>query len=334
VSELRHLVFESFIAASPERVFAFHERRDAFAVLTPWWSGARVVRMAPSLRPGERALLVLGRGPLSVEWEAVHEVYEPPKCFVESQVRGPFRSWRHRHLVLPEGDGAWLRDELEYALPGGSLEPVLNLALRTFLGRLFAYRHRITRQMVLTPSLVRGRAALPARGMRALPEALAHSLRPGVVSLNTPVRKLMFDTAARVLGVRTPDAELRGSAVVLATDGDTTARLTGLDVPRVELGSATPYLAGQQRLHVDLAPWRTLGVVRTPRSQFQQPPHVGSKLPSTRTRWPGLYLAGEVTEDSSLNGAMRSGEAAARAVANDLRAHLLGSAAIQEESRT
>ncbi len=152
MSGLRHLTFESFIAASPERVFAFHERPDAFALLTPWWSGARVVRPAASLRPGERALLVLGRGPLSVAWEAVHEVYEPPKCFVESQVRGPFRSWRHRHLVLPEGDGARLRDELEYTLPGGSLAPVLDLVLRAFLGRLFAYRHRITRQMVLTRS--------------------------------------------------------------------------------------------------------------------------------------------------------------------------------------
>ena len=151
MSGLRHLAFESFIAASPERVFAFHERRDAFALLTPWWSGARVIHAAPTLRPGERALLVLGRGPLGVEWEAVHEVYEPPTCFVESQVRGPFRSWTHRHLVLPEGHGARLRDELEYALPGGVLEPLLNLVLRVFLGRLFAYRHRITRQMVVTP---------------------------------------------------------------------------------------------------------------------------------------------------------------------------------------
>jgi ligand-binding SRPBCC domain-containing protein len=98
VTSPRRLVFESHIAASPERVFAFHERADAFALLTPWWSGARVVRPAASVWPGERALLILGRAPLSIEWEAVHEIYEPPTCFVESQVRGPFRRWRHRHL--------------------------------------------------------------------------------------------------------------------------------------------------------------------------------------------------------------------------------------------
>ena len=95
--------------------------------------------------------------------------------------------------------------------------------------------------------LLRGRAALPARGMRALPEALAHALPAELVRLQTPVLHLIHDASGRVVGVRTPDAELRGSAVVLATDADTTARLTGLDVPRVELGSATLYLAGQQR---------------------------------------------------------------------------------------
>lgn len=246
--------------------------------------------------------------------------------------------------------------------------------------------------------LVRGRAALPARGMQALPEALAHALPPEALRLNTPVRELMLDTAGNILGVRTPDAELRASAVVLATDGDTTARLTGLEAPRVELGSATLYLAGQQRPftqkllvlnalpnpfvndatlltniapdyapngwhllaahvleaddlddptietraradlcrwfpHADLSGWRTLGVVRTPRSQFQQLPQASGKLPSTRARWPGLYLAGELTEDSSLNGAMRSGEAAAHTVVRDLQAHVLESTDVHEESR-
>jgi phytoene dehydrogenase-like protein len=232
--------------------------------------------------------------------------------------------------------------------------------------------------------LLRGRAALPARGMRALPEALAQGLPTGTVRLNTPVLELVFDAARRVVGVRTPHGELRGSAVVLATDGDATARLTELEVPRVELGSATLYLTGRQRLftqkllvlnalpdrfvndatlltniapeyaprgwhllqahvldandlddgtleararadlqrwfpHVDLVDWRTLSVLRTPHSQFQQPPHARGELPVTRTRWPGLYLAGEITEDSSLNGAIRSGEAAARIVAQDLQ---------------
>ena len=90
----------------------------------------------------------------------MHEIYEPPTSFVESQVRGPFRRWRHRHLVLPDGDGARLRDELEYELPGDSLAPLLDLVMRPFLERLFAYRHAITRRLVFAaPHVVRRASA-------------------------------------------------------------------------------------------------------------------------------------------------------------------------------
>lgn len=51
----------------------------------------------------------------------------------------------------------------------------------------------------------------------------------------------------------------------------------------------------------DLAP---LAVYRIPYAQFAQPPGVHDRLP-------GLFLAGEYTEDSSINGSMLSGEKAA-----------------------
>ena len=72
--------------------------------------------------------------------------------------------------------------------------------------------------------------------------------------------------------------------------------------------------------HVDLDSWRTLSIVRTPHSQFAQPPPPAPALPTNRTAWRGLYLAGEITEDSSINGALRSGESAARIVLADLQA--------------
>lgn len=145
---MRRIVFESLMPAPVEEVFSFHERPDAIWLLTPWWSGARVARAAPDLQPGRRPVLRLGVRPLSIDWEALHEEYDPPHSFVESQVRGPFRHWRHRHRVLAADGGARLRDEIDYELPGGIFEPVLNIPLRLFLGRLFAYRHAVTRRYV------------------------------------------------------------------------------------------------------------------------------------------------------------------------------------------
>jgi hypothetical protein len=70
----------------------------------------------------------------------------------------------------------------------------------------------------------------------------------------------------------------------------------------------------------DLSRWypdadlRPLGLRRIPFGQFAQPPGVYSTLPDNRTGTPGLVLAGEYTEDSSINGSMLSGERAAEAV--------------------
>jgi phytoene dehydrogenase-like protein len=67
----------------------------------------------------------------------------------------------------------------------------------------------------------------------------------------------------------------------------------------------------------DLATWYSeadlvpLGLRRIPFGQFFQPPGIHESLPENRTGTPGLVLAGEYTEDASINGAMLSGERAA-----------------------
>lgn len=90
------------------------------------------------------------------------------------------------------------------------------------------------------------------------------------------------------------------------------------------LGRSDDDLAGSARqetadlLGHDPADWRVLRVARVPFSQFAQPPGIYGRLPGNATGEPGLYLAGEATVDSSYNGAILSGEAAARAVLRDL----------------
>jgi len=66
--------------------------------------------------------------------------------------------------------------------------------------------------------------------------------------------------------------------------------------------------------------WTPLTAVRVPFSLSAQPPGIYDHLPESRTATPGLYLAGEAIADSSLNGAIASGERAARAVLEDRRA--------------
>ena len=87
--------------------------------------------------------------------------------------------------------------------------------------------------------------------------------------------------------------------------------LGGFDLTDDEL-----YRRGVQELsrlcpEADLRP---LALRRIPYGQFAQPPGIHDSLPRNRTATPGLFLAGEYTEDSSINGSMLSGERAAREV--------------------
>jgi protoporphyrinogen oxidase len=87
--------------------------------------------------------------------------------------------------------------------------------------------------------------------------------------------------------------------------------LTGLDLPDEEL-----YRRGIEDLSRTYpgADFRPLAVYRIPYGQFAQPPGIHERLLENRTQTPGLVLAGEYTEDASINGSMLSGEKAAEAV--------------------
>lgn len=64
--------------------------------------------------------------------------------------------------------------------------------------------------------------------------------------------------------------------------------------------------------HHDLSHWQLLAVYRLPFAQFQQLPGIYDKLPDNQTDIEGLFLAGEYTQSSSIQGAMYSGELAAK----------------------
>lgn len=143
-----NFVKESIIHAPPERVFAFHELPDAFARLMPPWENSRIIEAAPNLRPGTRAIVetkILGL--FKVRWVSLHTVYDPPHMFEDVQTSGPFRSWRHRHIVESHEDGAVLRDEIEYEPPLGFLGRLAApFVIIPRLKKLFDYRHEVTRQ--------------------------------------------------------------------------------------------------------------------------------------------------------------------------------------------
>ena len=141
-------VKETLIHAAPERVWAFHELPDAFQRLVPPWEKVKIVQRADISKIGSRTILESKFiGPFKIRWVAEHTAYDPPRMFEDVQVSGPFKAWRHRHIIEPHADGALLRDEVEFEPPasflGNSAAPMF---IYPRLEKMFDYRHRATKE--------------------------------------------------------------------------------------------------------------------------------------------------------------------------------------------
>lgn len=141
-------VHQSLIRTTPERVFAFHELPGVLTLLLPPWETARVIKAAKISDVGSQAIVETSIfGPIKMRWVAQHTRYDPPGMFEDVQIKGPFRSFRHRHIVEPAADGAILRDEIDYEPPLGFLgRAMAPLLIVRRLEKLFDYRHQVTRE--------------------------------------------------------------------------------------------------------------------------------------------------------------------------------------------
>jgi ligand-binding SRPBCC domain-containing protein len=126
-----------------EQVFAFYGDAHNLERITPPWLGFEVTTPGP-IEMGVGTLieyrLRLHRVP--VRWRTRIEAWEPPRRFVDAQVRGPYALWEHTHTFEEDGSGATIiGDRVRYAIPFGPLGKVADrLLVQRDLKRIFDYR--------------------------------------------------------------------------------------------------------------------------------------------------------------------------------------------------
>ena len=135
------------IDASADAVFDWHEAPGAFERLTPSWERVRVLRHQGGIKDGARVSLLVGPAPIAMRWELEHRDYQRGRSFTDTQISGPFRSWKHVHRMIPDGPNAcMLEDTIQYELPLGAFGALCGgWFVRRKLRRLFEYRHAVTR---------------------------------------------------------------------------------------------------------------------------------------------------------------------------------------------
>lgn len=139
------------LPVSADETFAFHADVRNLPRLTPP-PGARLLTAPAPTRAGDVQVIEIGPRVFPVRWVAHIVAFEPPRLMIDEQRRGPFKTFRHAHIVIPDGDGSVLVDAVEFQFfdgPGGALLDQLLVA--PLLRLLFAARRRRTRALLAAP---------------------------------------------------------------------------------------------------------------------------------------------------------------------------------------
>lgn len=128
------------VPQSLEDIFPFFADAANLQRITPPWLDFEVLTPAVQMKPGQHLDYRLRIRKIPVRWTSAITVWEPPLRFVDEQVRGPYRIWRHEHRFTAQGGGTLCEDEVLYAVPGGAW--VNRLLVEPDVKRIFEYRKR------------------------------------------------------------------------------------------------------------------------------------------------------------------------------------------------
>jgi ligand-binding SRPBCC domain-containing protein len=130
-------------------VFAFFGDAANLEAITPPELRFRILTPLP-VALGEGVLLdyVLHLWGAPIRWTTRIDAWAPPDRFVDTQLRGPYAEWVHRHEFTDRpGGGTRIEDEVLYRLPLGRAGSMAGGALvRAQLRRIFGYRERVVRE--------------------------------------------------------------------------------------------------------------------------------------------------------------------------------------------
>lgn len=135
------LVAEVWIPERIDKVFAFFSDATKLEQITPPWTQFHMTTPLPiDIREGAIIDYRLKIHGVPLKWRSEISNWQPPFRFVDSQLRGPYRMWRHEHTFQEQDGGTIVGDRVEYSVPGGRF--VDKLFVRRDLQRIFEHRQQ------------------------------------------------------------------------------------------------------------------------------------------------------------------------------------------------
>lgn len=133
-----------------EKLFPFFAAAENLERITPPALRFRIVTPTPvEMRRGALIDYRLRLNGLPFGWRTEITEWDPPHAFTDTQLRGPYHTWVHRHVFEALGEGRTrMTDEVRYRLPAWPLGEVVLPIVRRQVASIFTHRNRVIRELL------------------------------------------------------------------------------------------------------------------------------------------------------------------------------------------
>lgn len=140
---MKEFVFESslWLPRKADELFDFFGRAANLEAITPPWLNFEI--LTPSsieIRAGALIDYRLKVRGIPLRWRTEILKWDPPREFIDIQVRGPYKLWHHTHRFTPRDGGTLCEDRVRYYPRGGRL--IQWLFVRRDVESIFDFRRK------------------------------------------------------------------------------------------------------------------------------------------------------------------------------------------------
>jgi len=136
------LNFQQQVSRPLREIFDFFSRAENLEELTPPWLNFKILKAEP--QPVQQGTVIhysLRLHGIPLRWMSEIVEWEPPHRFVDLQLRGPYKLWRHEHRFEARDGGTLISDTIHLSLPFGFLGQLgYKIKVHSDVQEIFAFR--------------------------------------------------------------------------------------------------------------------------------------------------------------------------------------------------